>query len=975
MTSRRAPAVLAGVALVAAAPLVAQYTTVHAFSGEAGAPQSPLLRTSDGRLYGTTSQGCLSGVGSVYALVPDGLGGYVHTDLACFTRSDPGHTPMGGVIEGADGALYGTASRGGTNDAGAVFRMTKSGELTFLYEFTGADGREPHGELVRATDGYFYGTTVFGGDHDDGTVYRLDTNGAFTSMHSFDGDDGMQPMAGLLEGADGALYGTTYLSAPVGTGGTVFRITKAGSLTTLHLFAYPIWLPKAPLIQLADGKLYGTTSWGTAFRGSPSLPDDFVPIANIPASNAGLEEGVDGFLYGTGDGSVFRLSPNNFNYQAIHAFSGIEGPPSTLIEMSDYGFIGTYPGTGALGFGGGAFVVYPWGQYQTLYQFQVAPRGRRPMGSIVEGPDGAVYGTTREGANRFGTVFRVGERGGHWLVHALDVFDGQEPETGLVSVGDGAFYGTTRFGGLSGGGTAFRVDRSGGFSLIHGFGASDGSPVSPLGVTSDGALLGATFDGGASDYGVLYRLQTDGQFDPLYTFTGSDGLLGYGRPLEGSDGELYGTAPWGGVNGYGFVFRWDSLNGFLNLYDFWQSPGLRPEAGLIEPAAGSFFGTTEGGGASFGGTVFHMDSEGTTDYLHDFGAGDGAAPHFELLAATDGKLYGVTMQEGANGLGTIFRIGSQGGFEKLHDFAASEGGPPGGPLIRGGDGALYGSLSEGGALGGGAIFRFAADTLLSIESLTPDSGPAVGGTAIVVTGTRFDATAAVSIGGTTVTASVDDAQHISTTSPGATPGSVGAVAISKSGGDSVALLDGWFADFLDVDGTHPLHDFVESIVRAGITAGCGGGNYCAGAPVTRAQMAAFLLKAEHGAAYAPPPCTGAFADVPCPSAFADWIEQLAAEGVTGGCGGANYCPGSPVTRAQMAVFLLKTLLGWSFTPPPAAGIFGDVPPASFAADWIEDLYRRQVTGGCSASPLLYCPSASNTRGQMAVFLTKTFTLP
>jgi hypothetical protein len=141
-------------------------------------------------------------------------------------------------------------------------------------------------------------------------------------------------------------------------------------------------------------------------------------------------------------------------------------------------------------------------------------------------------------------------------------------------------------------------------------------------------------------------------------------------------------------------------------------------------------------------------------------------------------------------------------------------------------------------------------------------------------------------------------------------------------------------------------------------------------------MAVFLLKSEHGSSYAPPTCTGVFGDVVCPGGFAvDWIEQLYHEGVTGGCGGGNYCPDSPATRAQMAVFLLKTHLGSSYTPPGATGIFGDVPIGSFAADWIEDLYQRGITGGCSASPLLYCPNNPSTRGQMAVFLVRTFGLP
>ena len=110
----------------------------------------------------------------------------------------------------------------------------------------------------------------------------------------------------------------------------------------------------------------------------------------------------------------------------------------------------------------------------------------------------------------------------------------------------------------------------------------------------------------------------------------------------------------------------------------------------------------------------------------------------------------------------------------------------------------------------------------------------------------------------------------------------------------------------------------------------------------------------------------------------NWIEQLSIEGTTAGCGGGNYCPDQPVTRAQMAVFLLRAEHGSTYTPPAcsAPGIFGDVPcPGGFAVDWIERLYAEGVTGGCSSSPLLYCPGSPNTRGQMAVFLVKTFNLP
>ena len=82
-------------------------------------------------------------------------------------------------------------------------------------------------------------------------------------------------------------------------------------------------------------------------------------------------------------------------------------------------------------------------------------------------------------------------------------------------------------------------------------------------------------------------------------------------------------------------------------------------------------------------------------------------------------------------------------------------------------------------------------------------------------------------------------------------------------------------------------------------------------------MAVFVLKAEHGVCYTPPPCTppGVFADVPCPSQYADWIEAMAAEGITGGCGGGNFCPQDSVRRDQMAPFLLKAVHGPTYVPP------------------------------------------------------------
>jgi subtilisin family serine protease len=183
-------------------------------------------------------------------------------------------------------------------------------------------------------------------------------------------------------------------------------------------------------------------------------------------------------------------------------------------------------------------------------------------------------------------------------------------------------------------------------------------------------------------------------------------------------------------------------------------------------------------------------------------------------------------------------------------------------------------------------------------------------------------------------------------------------------------------EFGDVPPSHPFHDFIARLARARVTAGCGGGLFCPVSPVTRAQIAVFLLRANDGASYLPPPATGTvFTDVPASSFAAAWIEQLAARGIAAGCGGGAYCPSDSVTRAQAAVFLLRTKLGIGYTPPAAVGLFSDLPASSGFARWAEDLYNRGITAGCGTNPLRYCPADPITRGQMAVFVATTFALP
>ena len=109
--------------------------------------------------------------------------------------------------------------------------------------------------------------------------------------------------------------------------------------------------------------------------------------------------------------------------------------------------------------------------------------------------------------------------------------------------------------------------------------------------------------------------------------------------------------------------------------------------------------------------------------------------------------------------------------------------------------------------------------------------------------------------------------------------------------------------FLDVPASYWASGWIELLSSDGITNGCGKDIYCPENSTTRAQMAVFLLRAKHGQDYAPPTPTGVFNNVPLTHWAVGWIEQLAAEGITKGCGTDIYCPKDSVTRAQMAVFL------------------------------------------------------------------------
>lgn len=217
-----------------------------------------------------------------------------------------------------------------------------------------------------------------------------------------------------------------------------------------------------------------------------------------------------------------------------------------------------------------------------------------------------------------------------------------------------------------------------------------------------------------------------------------------------------------------------------------------------------------------------------------------------------------------------------------------------------------------------------------------------------------------------------------------------------------AFVPGPMGTFDDAWPAHPFagvpdvwyYRWVEALARAGVTGGCmtkqislPGLNstvsfrfYCPDNPVTRAEMAIFLLKAIEGPAYQPPPAEGSlFHDVQPGDGrveWADaWIEELARRGFASGFTDGTYRPTQPVTRGQMAVFLLRAVHGAAYQPdpPPAVPTFGDIAD-HWARPWIEQLYAEGLTSGCKDGTK-FCPNDPTSRSQMAAFLTQAFNFP
>jgi uncharacterized repeat protein (TIGR03803 family) len=530
----------------------AAYTTVRQFNGGTADglhPLRELIVANDGALYGVAKKGGSANKGILFKI--DAQDFKFRIVYSFGASSNSAQFPSSGLLDGADGFLYGSAEIGGTGKEGCVFRIGKDGlNFSVIHSFDAVtgDGGAPETALARMGDGTLAGVVNVGGRFRQGNLFRMQKDGeGYTQIHEFSSsaNDGTRPVNALTSTQEGFFYGNCREGGAYNNG-ILFRVLADGNgYETLHQFgpeATNGLCPVGSLLQASDGSLYGATR-----RGGRS-----------------------------GAGTVFRFMKETGLFSVVHHFetNSFLGafPLDGVIESSDGGLYGRT-------FAGGvsnASTIYrlrPDGsEFSILHHFENGmPDDGLPHSGLLEARDGDLYGTTcYGGAHQAGSVFKLSKDGRSFT--ALHDFswagqDARYAHGGVVEVKSGKLYGTSMGGGTHEAGTVFSLNLDGSeYAVIHSFALSGEvgySPVASLVEASDGYVYGTTLQGAGYGWGGVFRLDLrDQSVRALYAFRGepNDAAFSCASLVAQPNGELFGTAARGGAFGEGAIFRILPLN-------------------------------------------------------------------------------------------------------------------------------------------------------------------------------------------------------------------------------------------------------------------------------------------------------------------------------------------------------------------------------------------------------------------------------
>lgn len=363
--------VLWGLSLATAQQPTVTYSDLHDFNSSAGDPygfqSARLAQARDGNLYVESRSGGTESLGTVASLSTSTGTPKI---ISSFTGTD-GDLATGGLTLGTDGLLYGDAQGGGPSNDGVTFKITTTGTLTTLHNFTNTgDGYGPVNALVLATDGNYYGLT----NSQPETFYKVTPAGVLTTLATFTNAEGYQG-GQLFQGSDGNLYGGLNQGG-TNSAGTLFKVSTAGVVTVLHNFAVggsDGAQAATGMVQAPNGTYYGTPS-------------------------AGGTNGV---------GVVYKLTSTG-TYTVLHDFgASTDGANPGVLMLANDGNMYGVTNSGGSNNCGTLFKVTQAGAFSVLYNF-VNSSGCNPGAYLTQDTDGNLYGVTNAGgANGDGSFFKV----------------------------------------------------------------------------------------------------------------------------------------------------------------------------------------------------------------------------------------------------------------------------------------------------------------------------------------------------------------------------------------------------------------------------------------------------------------------------------------------------------------------------------------------------------------------------------------
>ncbi len=575
-------------------------------------------------LWGMTEKGG-EGVGTIFKT--DGNGNNLQT-IYNFPVPTGGKTPKGGQFCEADnGKLYGVFE-GGAYDNGVLVELDPATNvLVKKIDFNKpVNGSSPIG-LVKGDNGKLYGITKNGvdADHDYfGTLfeYTVSTNALVTKIFFQLPDFGF-PNADMVF-ANGKIYGTT-LGGGAGHCGTIFEYTIATNLLE-EKFAFTMNLngcsPTGKII-LNNGIIYGTTQFGGAMNDGAlyeyHIAKDSIAIkvsfggTKGTGPNGGLEAGNDGMFYGASSDDATNHTGSIFKYDPV---TGI---------------------------------------YTNLFQLNATTQGAGIISSLKKVGDVWIYGMCKGGGTtNDGTLFKFNTSTLTFtkLMDFFNVPKGKSPLGSLMQAANGKLYATTSIGGTLDKGTVFQYDiTSSTYTKITEFneGLNGAYPKGTLMKASNGMLYGTTSEGGTNQKGVLFECNpVTGQVVKKVDFDGTNGANPVFAPVE-VNGKLYGTTRAGGTNSVGVLYEYDlKTNVFTKKTDFaYVINGANP-AGLMIAANKKIYGVCNTGGKYYAGTLFEYEPGATVIKARGFYINsnnltsmNGKSPYCLLIEGAAGKLYGI----------------------------------------------------------------------------------------------------------------------------------------------------------------------------------------------------------------------------------------------------------------------------------------------------------------------------------------------